>query len=297
MGSDYYFRMGSTHKICQDYALAGKTAKGITWALLSDGCSGVPVAGDPGSPHTDYGARFLVRSTQRHLADVSNGFFPGQVIVHEAAAIARQAGLRGSALDATLLAVAVSEDSRFAHGFMTGDGVIAARQRDGKIRYTSRQFGNGAPYYLSYLLDDDRNTGYLYPDPNVEPKLVEGAATVEETNGLWDPENKSWVKTVRKLLLLPTDDLNAEAKQVDHRIFRVDEVEVVLLMSDGVLSFQDKSGTPVPLEEVLVQLFAIKGFEGEFLVRRCNAFLQRFCAERGWKHTDDFSIAGIHLGK
>jgi hypothetical protein len=297
MGSDHYFRMGSTHAICQDYALSGVSVRGATYALLSDGCSGTPVAGDPGSPHTDYGARFLVRAAQRHLRDLSNGLFPADVIITEADAMARQVDLRRTALDATLLGV-VTTDSGYAHTYHTGDGVIACKRRNGKIEYTSRQFGNGAPYYLSYLLDRDREHSLLYPDPCTHsPEEVEAGGTVEETHGWFDPETKTWGRVTQKLSLVRrSQTLEANAEQVDRGIVSAENVEVVLIMSDGASSFQLKNGTPVPLEDVLDQLFAIKGYGGEFLTRRCNAFLQRFCVERGWQHSDDFAVAGIYLG-
>ena len=78
--------------------------------------------------------------------------------------------------------------------------------------------------------------------------------------------------------------------------FRREDTELVLLFSDGISSFQLKDGTPIPLEQVLDQVFDLKGFAGQFLTRRCTRFLQKFCAENGWQHADDFSVGGLHLG-
>jgi len=63
MSADYFFRMGKTHTICQDYAIAGSREYKIDaemgafqYAILSDGCSGIPNLKAPGSPYTDFGA-------------------------------------------------------------------------------------------------------------------------------------------------------------------------------------------------------------------------------------------------
>lgn len=309
MEADFYFRVGCTHPICQDYALAGRTAEGTYYAVLSDGCSGKPIPvlvpgvaekdlpKVPGSPYTDWGARFLTLSALRHLGDLSNGIFPAETIIHGAEAIARQAELPRQSLDATLL-VAVTTTGGYLHTYQTGDGVVAHRMRNGRIEYTSRQFGNNSPYYLSYCLSKAREMQLLRPDPStVSPAEVEAAGTVEETFGWYDPEAKTWGKSVKKLSLLPKGhSFETEAEQLDHGVVGSSEVEVTMLLSDGVQSFQLKNGTPVPLEEVLEQIMAIKGFQGEFLTRRCNRFLQSFCVEKGWQHSDDFSAAAIYHG-
>jgi hypothetical protein len=302
MEADFYFRMGSTHAICQDYALAGRTADGTYYAVLSDGCSGtpikIPIPGIPtkalpvvpGSPYTDFGARFLTLAALKHLDEMKNGIFPAEPIIRRAEAVAHQGELPQQALDATLL-VAITTDSGYLHTYQTGDGVVVHRFRDGGIKYASRQFGNNSPYYLSYLLSKSREQQLLRPDPStMKPEEMANAGTVEETHGWFDPQTKTWGKTSRRL------SLETEASQVNQSTVSSDDVEVTMLLSDGVSSFQLKNGLPIPLETVLEQIMAIKGFQGEFLTRRCNRFLQSFCAEQGWQHADDFSAAAIYHG-
>ena len=72
--------------------------------------------------------------------------------------------------------------------------------------------------------------------------------------------------------------------------------DLLLIASDGIESFQTANGEPVPVEEVIDEILAIKNFKGEFLSRRCSRFLSKTCVERGWKHADDFAIAGIYVG-
>lgn len=275
MSADAYFRMGSTHAICQDYAVSG-TREGRPFALLSDGCSGIADRGDPGSPHTDFGARFLVRSALRQLPEVFEGRFPYRQMISDALAAANAVGLGRAALDATLLAATHCGD--FAHTFQTGDGVIAVRHRSGAITYFATSFGQNAPYYLSYLLDLSLQELFM----NLAKTATVVCNTYLPRSGWGEP--------------------NEQVHQLENfgicnaRWFDATEVDLVLLFSDGVESFFDKDSNVVPLESVLEQIFSLKNLTGEFLTRRCNAFLHRFCAETGWKHADDFSVAGIHLG-
>lgn len=277
MEVDYFSRMGSTHQICQDYCIAG-TYKNRGYAILSDGCSGVQTPNMPGSPFTDFGSRFLVLAAQRCLQDFQDSFFHGERIIADAAAMARQVGLHKTSLDATLLVI--SQGDRYTKVFQTGDGVVAWRKRDGTINYTTRRYGQGAPYYLGYTLNFDRQLQYL-----------EMAKTVTNIYGWQKPEGE-WGRS-EKEEPLPNDPVKGDS---DH-IFDPEDEDLVLILSDGVESFQKPNGDPVPLEEVLTHLFNIKGFKGQFLTRRCQNFLNRFCREQGWHHADDFSIAGIYLGE
>lgn len=176
--------------------------------------------------------------------------------------------------------------------------MIAHRARDGRIEYTSRQYGNNSPYYLSYLLDKNRENALFYPDPETSSKAeVEAAGTLEETVGSFNPQTKEWTTSTKKRRLVSKDtSIEVDAHLVDQSFVSSSTVDLTILFSDGILSFQQKNGTPVPVEEVLEQLFSIKGFVGEFLTRRCNRFLQSFCADRGWQHSDDFSAAALYHG-
>jgi hypothetical protein len=75
----------------------------------------------------------------------------------------------------------------------------------------------------------------------------------------------------------------------------VDAIDLVLLFSDGVESFTDESGVQVPLHAVLDEVLGFKNYTGQFIARRSARFLKD-AAARGWKHSDDFSCAGIYLG-
>jgi hypothetical protein len=275
--TDYYFRMGKTHTVCQDYAAAG-SHEGKPYALLSDGCSGIPNKDDPGSPHTDWGARFLVRAAQRHLPDLFERMtMPTEVIAYEALNMAYQTRLSRLALDATLLAVV--NNGRYTRTYQTGDGVVAARYRDGRLEYNDIEFGNNMPYYLAYELDRDR-----------ERQMLDTAKTATRSWRVFEP-GKGWGEKVSVV-----HDLNDQFRMVQTHIFDVDEIEYVLILSDGAKSFMQKgSAEAIPLETVIEHVLSLKNGKGEFLQRRLRAF-ELHCAREGWAHNDDFSCAGIYHG-
>ena len=58
MNTGSFFTIGSTHLVCEDYALHGKD-----YVILSDGCS------NGGGPriHTDWGSRILCKAAEEHI--------------------------------------------------------------------------------------------------------------------------------------------------------------------------------------------------------------------------------------
>jgi hypothetical protein len=283
MGSDACFRIGSTHKVCQDYAIAGARPDRAgqvmrPFAILSDGCSGEHDPDEPGSPFTDYGSRFLVRAATLAF-DQPNGFedLDGYDVARTAWKMARQAGLGSRSIDATLIRAVKLDDEIIVH--QAGDGIVAARERaTGRLVYYSASFGSNMPYYMSYCLDP---TGELL-------RYFAMAKTADFITGVQE-NPPAWSERITHSCQI------AAANMV--REFHFDErFDLVLIMSDGAESFQQANGTPVPVEDVLDQFFQIKSFVGEFITRRCNRFLGKFCAEKGWTHADDLSVAGIYAG-
>jgi hypothetical protein len=282
MSNDFFFRMGSLHTVCQDYALSGLN-NNRPFALISDGCSGKPDGNIPGSPFTDFGSRFLVRSTCRYLEEIRGEYeeqvrrsFPAIKIVTDALAMARQCLLPSSSLDATLVGAVRDEDT--VNTFRIGDGVIAVRYKEGGFLYSTVKFGNNMPSYLRYTIDPKNQEQYIS-----EAKTIQTTYNTK-TNGKWDdPEVHEFELDTYNLLGVMS--------------FNTKEVDMVLIFSDGVESFVDANNQPVPLEKVLDQMFAISVTTGKFLTRRCNAFFNKFCVENKWKNTDDFSAAGLYVGE
>lgn len=271
MHADSCFFIGTTHTVCEDYALAGTAKDGRVFAAVSDGCSS--------SKHTDFGARFLTHAVARQAREF--GDFHSDRVIWEAAGMARQVALPATCLDATLVFALENPDSGVIEAWKTGDGVIAAKRRDGGLEVYATQFTHGAPNYLSYGLDDRRLQGYLR-------ETQEAARTV-----------RSW-KTAPDYSGPPVTSEHAQAGMLPGYLkFPISTYELVVLMSDGVETFQVKErGAPksVDLLEVVDHLVSIKGYKGEFMRRRASAFLKKYCPKAGWSHADDLSVAAIYCG-
>src|SRR6185295_20387035 len=115
MNADSTFMIGTTHSVCQDYALANN-ASNASNVIVTDGCST--------SPDTDIGARLLVRAASQLL---SNQHSADVVALHkEAARLAlewtRDIGLQPESVDVTLL-TAHLHDGEVIVG-ASGDGLI-----------------------------------------------------------------------------------------------------------------------------------------------------------------------------
>jgi len=156
VNSDAFFAMGSTHSVCQDYARGGVTRPGSgrpsghNFAVVSDGCSS--------SAHTDVGARLLTMAAMHRFQVYGARFDPEWVLwrAHDAGV---QLGVDRGCLDATLLCACTRDDGVLEVN-ATGDGVIAARRRDGRPEVWCVDY-HGAPAYLSYLLDSRRLHSYF----------------------------------------------------------------------------------------------------------------------------------------
>lgn len=279
MGADSCFRMGSNHSVCQDYAASGLSVNGFPFVLVSDGCSG--------SAFTDYGSRFLVQAASLQMkpppSRISENWCPLDSLLDggllsDARLMAQVTHLPRQCLDATLIRAVWKGDEIVVH--RSGDGVIAARKREGGLWFVSTHFGENMPYYLSYRLDAREEQRYL-DSAKVMHQIV-GTRTGGSLEGtvFWRTEKSPDVPLDRNLL-------------VGEQRFGP-EYDLVLIMTDGAESFQTNDGNPVMLTSVLDQLFDIKSYSGEFITRRCNRFLGKFCAEQGWKHSDDLAVAGIY---
>ena len=269
MNSDCAFRLGKTHRICQDYAVAGPSGE-ETHVLLADGCSG--------SPDTDIGARMLVKSAERLLPTHRDDWEAYHAeAVRQAAECAALLGLAPTCLDATLLTI------KAAHGAFTaacyGDGLIALGRRDGRLEVYEVAFAANYPRYASYRLDDTRQAQW------------EGQTGNEKgvTHWLLGPGGVETKKTCRSQRAFETWTGTA----ADYRFAAV--------LSDGIQSFTQMSDTEtsrtmqiVPVPDILAALLAFKGSRGEFVQRRAQAFWKE-CGVHRWQHSDDLALAVVWL--
>lgn len=258
--TDSYFAMGKTHKVCQDYAATHNRDSKMILAV-SDGCSS--------SPDTDFGSRILVRtSISEALSHEFDNYTPIS-IMQQAARVQEELRLSPYSLDATLLLAGFHDDQLKIQVF--GDGVVLVKFKNGDSTTWEIRVENNAPPYMSYLWDETRLEKYL-------------AAKNKKT--VWKSKNGNPPKEV---------ELEPEKFWLE-LVVSVQEIEAVFLFSDGISSFNrmlNGAWQPIPLQEVLAQITAVKNVNGEFMVRRMRKFLYDFCPKNNWIHEDDVAVAAL----
>lgn len=260
--TDHIFKIGSTHKVCQDYALSGVT-NGVHYAIVCDGCSG--------SDNTDVGARLIAHSAVKLIHIEGKDFLNsgpeamGRHITSEIITAKGLFGLNTSAFDATLMCAVAWEDRGAvkARVVVFGDGVVA-RSSDGDIYANHWEFENQAPAYIT--------NRYIYKVDLESQECVRTIWEGEECDIISQSAGRMYFGSVD---MLPGDWL--------------------LLSTDGLGSFEkcDK-GSILPWKDRLDALTEFKGLHGEFLQRRVRAYLKK-CAGEGINHFDDFAVAGISI--
>lgn len=322
MHTDSAFFTGKTHAVCQDYV---RTNDAGPYLILCDGCSD--------SKDTDTGARLLALAAERTIK-VNGGLFNPEVAIGMARSSSDACGLHPNCLDATLLLAKVGPyEIGVPAGVsyivkeaisvtMIGDGVIAAKRKDGSLRIHWTEFKSGYPYYLNYTIDESRNIEWKKTIGVDDRKSIIRHTVILDDKGeiikeyhsdfvFKDPRNSiiDWDLGTKKL----TPEEQKEADKIEPRellwsnyggVFNfvsiLDETEWVAIMSDGVLSFSEKATEPgtanrnIPVHEVLKHLLDFRGMKGEFVQRQANWFMRKLIVEKNWSHADDVSVAVIH---
>jgi hypothetical protein len=180
------------------------------------------------------------------------------------------------ALDSTLMLA--TQTATHVQTAIWGDGAIMWRQRSGRRVLVSIDFKHGAPAYLSYQLDLKRLIGYREQTNNA----LRTISTYEDTGKGFE-------------LTASHEDTGMDPFNLD---FPLEDVDLVLLASDGLGSFQrrvDSHFEAVPISEVADKAFAFKSMVGSFVVRRMRRFLTVDAPALGWHNDDDLSVGAIHV--
>lgn len=263
MNTDCAFITGRRHRICQDYAISG-----TDYVIISDGCSS--------AIDSDWGSRILAKSAANIMDDpqqMQDDIFDIYKAIINAKSTVKHLKLNQFCMDATLIIaehhVEGSFDGVWARAW--GDGVIAAKKKNGLIDVWEIQYPSGHPTYPSYFVEKDREKN------------------LEETFGKNWPDIYSWeigAEIVKK------NTVEANAYPFDLK-FHKDEYEMVAIFSDGVGSFLS-NGNPIQTIDVVKELMDIVGKKGEFIQRQIN-WIVKETHKRNWKIDDDLSMAGIFL--
>jgi hypothetical protein len=275
MKSDSGFYIGTTHDICEDYALSNDASDLI---MVSDGCSS--------SPKTDIGSRLICECAKN---DFWNHVKKSN-IVYIANKAAQMMDLPQRCLDVTFLTAVADEEKVFIE--TTGDGNIIVKTKDGVLHIISMNYAKSAPYYMNYVYN--RNDDLAWENiPNNDYTVEYNTITEDKLE-----------YTITNLPLESFPGLESSFEPKGNRlVLSREDVEWVALSSDGLESFYEKVSTetslvnkPVDYIDIIIELFQIRNTNGKFVQRRLNKF-KKACAKKNWYNADDVSLAILVPGE
>lgn len=268
MNKDSFFKIGSTHNICQDYAISGHNdIHSTNYAIISDGCSG--------AEDTDVGSRLISLIAKKNIALSVDSFYFFKDVICDLKSLSNDSSLvlNEDCLHATLLLASYVEDlSNCFWTIVVGDGAVVAKASDGSILVNEYEFESGAPYYLRYELNADLKSFYMN-QYNKGVRLV---------SYMIDPKGKVFDKKVEELNF--NDENWYFAKKFDATTW-----ETIGIISDGLKSFTC-NGSVIDSSEIIKELFGFKSYNGHFVKRRCKKAFELF-EKNNIDHFDDFSMS------
>lgn len=261
---DSFFSIGSTHNVCQDYAIHGKT-ESIHYGIVSDGCSS--------AKDSDIGSRILCKIAEEFLIskydyslDIENNYdLIESFILKKISKLNLK--LPSETYYSTLIIFVANKD--FIDVFIFGDGCIKVVKKDSEIIKLFK-YSKNAPYYLAYKLNSEHKKTYF-----------------ETFKQVLEIKNKE----------MKDNQINSEliAKEVDEKIFyRFENKDLISIsiMSDGVESFQNEIKKDIEEIEIVQNITNYKNINGTFVDRRLKAFF-RDCNKNKIQNKDDLSIVSL----
>lgn len=267
MNIDSFLEIGSSHKVCEDYIIHGNEP--FPYIILSDGCSS--------SDNTEMGARILCHLAKQYLSYKKNQLLPfnsdnmGSWIIHNAELVARQLGLKLPALDATLIVAYYNQDSECIHTHFFGDGsLIYFNNEINGVINTTFEYSNNAPYYLSYLVDEERNEQYH----DLKCDQIWNVTTDNQK-----PYSMTQAYDHRPIITVPKKSS-----------------DFVMITSDGIDSFLHENPSErddISTRSIIGDMTNFKNKNGEFLKRRLKKQMKQY-RDQNINHYDDLSV-GVFL--
>lgn len=275
---DDYFCIGNVHvksgKPCQDYACSGSTGD-VGVAIVSDGCST--------GGRTDVGSRVTALSMLSVINDSNLGasqeshrdIFERLKIRQKANAASLE--LKEPDLYATCIYTFLSSCGGFVGVF--GDGVVAFKYQDGRIKMHSFEWNKNLPFYPSYCGDDLRRFVKFHSAESDFP------VTCEEW--IYDPA-AGFCDGATNLCSVD-EGVRGIGIEVGERMLN-EGLEFISIFSDGVNQIQG-----IDWRDAVCELMAFKGGrKGEFLKRRMMRALKVY-QKKGNSPMDDLSCATIQV--
>lgn len=252
--SDYFYTMGKTHQVCEDFAVQGDNP--TPFIVVCDGCSA--------SAHSDVGARVLSLTSKHIIENASNWPLDylsfGQQLIIEAWDVVEEMEVTTEALDSTVVLAFLHQDA--LQVYMYGDGVLFFKDRAGNLGTIEVSFTHNAPFYLSYWPDKMRQEEYARYEPN--PLII-----TDSVNGQSKPQPFQTPLSFN---------------------FPVEKFPIVAIASDGVTQCVDLAHSEkLPPSSVGNDLLNFKAVSGEFVKQQCQQVLKSYAKRRIFP-LDDLTI-------
>ena len=264
VSTDAHYIIGMEHDYCQDYAIAG-TFRDKNFAVVCDGCSS--------AANSDLGARLLALAFKEavHTYSFDSENFPLDEIHRsvKSMCMATQAitHIYDEAFFATV--VAAVQHGKNLWVWMQGDGVFAIKRRDGKVLiYTCNNSVHNAPAYLAYTWDKQSIESYL----KMQEITINTQIVIENS-----------VEVERSIL----NTFYADPSCATYLIrFDVDEIESVIVLSDGIESFRADT------TQDILKMTNIPNLNGSFVLRKLKT-MKKAWTKAEMSHYDDIGMAAM----
>jgi len=285
--ADHYFHIGAAHlgsgKPCQDYALSLADGQ-LACAVVSDGCSS--------GRHTDIGSRVLTLSTVQAIRDharASGGALATAVVSitsrqQQILSVTRvMLGLTRDDMLATCGYVYLTQHGGFVH--VQGDGVVAHKYRDGRIKMSRYEWADNTPFYPSYG-DGSINSFIAAHGGDLEAMRLERCTVIQ------NPDGSEYSREERAFSL--RDGLEGVIEEIVAE--ELSGLEFVAVFSDGITQIGGTTGGGEPLDwtTAVRDFLAFKAMGGEFAKRRMIRGIKQL-QQVGLSPIDDISYAVVRI--
>jgi len=294
--TDRSIETGSSHLLCEDYALVGEVKPSdeyrVIYACVSDGCSS--------APNADLRARFLCHNfatlVKTQISTPQNAqqlwpHLPG-LLLQNHLVYTNMLGVSSDCMYATFWGIILfiptdntaGIDRYFVCGY--GDGAFIETDINGKCYVYLKEYPSGAPYYPIYHIDPKRDKAYrnkfsdkvMFKKYEIDPETGECELIYSGEDSVSTPF--VWVDGVK---VHPVD---------------VPSFSSMSLFSDGVHSFQGRELADMTDLDKLTwfcknyMTFPVQ--TSNFMTRNCR-FMASESRRTKTVHTDDLGCASIML--
>jgi hypothetical protein len=157
--------------------------------------------------------------------------------------------------------------------FIYGDGVVIFTRGE-NFEITTVEYSNNMPYYLSYLIDEERNQIYHEKKNQKFLTKISSSTEIAETKTTFAYDYPTVIE------------------------YEMEYDDAFLVCSDGIESFifQDHTGKKLDIKDTIREFTAFKNLKGMYLQRRLNAALKSM-KKYNINHYDDLSVGSFILLK